>query len=282
MEQLQARIRKMVGKVVNPQMKTRCHPLIRKLLDQDEERRKEYKKNPRSWNEPKFDAPIEKRRLRILNALFLSTGALGCQSSISTSKYDYDKRDASIKVGDQFVTFTLKPLETKRSRKNTQHHSKPRLCLRMNAREPNTDHGYWEDTETSRIEKQLTEIVNKIILTGEIHHRNNLQYSYEWKCERRDELIKLEQRRKLEAEQKVRELKEKQERERIERLLNEATALQHANTIRRYVKSILGNASTIPASQDAIETWANWALAQADCIDPIKNLSFLSDQTMEE
>jgi len=67
----------------------------------------------------------------------------------------------------------------------------------------------------------------------------------------------------------------KKEKEKLQWLLGEATALQQAKTIREYVNTIQ-DIKDISVSEQEINQWALWALEQADKIDPIKTLSFLN------
>lgn len=271
---VEERIKKIVNKVSYPTLSNKTHKIISKFLKQDEDRKIEYKKHQFDFYEPKFISPIEKRRLRILNAIFLACSALGCKAIMSISKYDYDNRDASIKVGDQQVSFNIKLLEVK-DKNNKVETINDRLQISVGPVNRKSEPIYWFDNNESLIENHLTEIVNKILLTGEIQYRANVQWQYEWKLERREKLIEEKHQRKMEEERKARELKEQQEKERIGKLLGEAKALQQARTIREYVESIQHNIEDIPADHKKIEEWAKWALKEADRIDPIKSLSFL-------
>ena len=61
------------------------------------------------------------------------------------------------------------------------------------------------------------------------------------------------------------------EKARIDHLLGQARALEQAQEIRTYVKAVQAlNAETQdPMSADELASWASWALAQADRIDPV-------------
>lgn len=89
--------------------------------------------------------------------------------------------------------------------------------------------------------------------------------------ERKIELEKEAQRKKAEAERRDRERRLKLEEERVEQLLGEASALRQAREIRAYVEDVRAAiaAANEPVSKSDLETWAAWALAQADRIDPI-------------
>ncbi|MET0116027.1 MAG: hypothetical protein ABW090_01250 [Sedimenticola sp.] len=163
-EDLRNRVADMVGKVTYPQTTTKTHPIIQKFLDQDEERQKEYVKHPYSWYAPRFDTPIEKRRLRILNAIFLATTRLGCKPDMSISKYADDNRESFITVGNQRVSFTLQSPDYKTRKKQTQKSKRQPLELVIPG-------GYreakaclhWIDQDESRLENHLSEIVIELI-----------------------------------------------------------------------------------------------------------------------
>lgn len=266
MDVLTERVRKMVGKVTCPPL-TSPHRLIAKLLEQDEDRRsKGY-----SWDRPKFEAPEEKRRLRILNALFTAAHKAGCSASMSTSKYAQDTKDASIQVGSQNIPFTLAPISGKAGRKEASP-GKPRLQLSIHSRQHGVANmGAWEDGDTSKLEDQLTQVLIGIIVAAETFHRENAVHHHEWLIKRRAEMVEELRRKKEEEIRKARELKEKLERERIERLLAQADAMHKATVIRTYVDAVLARSSDVLGKPEALQRWATWARAQADRIDPVLN-----------
>ena len=65
-----------------------------------------------------YDSPLQRRRLTILNALFLTLQRCECKPSQirSPSPYTRDDNTLSILIGDQHVGFTLEPVEQKRPR----------------------------------------------------------------------------------------------------------------------------------------------------------------------
>lgn len=65
------RVRKLVGTVTIPRDLSRMHPAIEALLKTDDERRSKYLSSSHrfAFDAPIFDAPFEKRRLRVINGL---------------------------------------------------------------------------------------------------------------------------------------------------------------------------------------------------------------------
>lgn len=190
---------KMVGKAAFHRIAHRTHPIIRKFLDQDEGRRKEYENNQYSWYEPKFNSPHEKRRLRILNAIFLAVESHGCKPYMSTSMYDYDNRDSSIHVGDQNVHIVLKTVPQKGRKKLDSKKTKKRFCFSIErAGHDSGPRHYWEDAESDRLESLLTTIVIEIIMTGELQYREYAQHRYTYLVEYKAELEEEERKKILE------------------------------------------------------------------------------------
>jgi hypothetical protein len=90
-------------------------------------------------------------------------------------------------------------------------------------------------------------------------------------------------RRKAEAERAERGRQARLEKARIDRVLRDALAFQQANEIRKYVDAIrLTQSSNGKASVDDVERWNQWALAQADRIDPAMKATFLASMQDED
>ena len=108
-----------------------------------------------------------------------------------------------------------------------------------------------------------------------MNHRDAIQWHYDWMVQRRERLLQEEKQRKEEEAGKVRELRERQEKERVDRLLSEVSTLKQATIIREYVEVARAHSEGLSISNEEIDRWSCWALRQADRIDPLKNLVFL-------
>jgi hypothetical protein len=142
----------------------------------------------------------------------------------------------------------------------------------------------WEDSDGTKLEDQLDDIVVQLIIAGELQYRELVQSRYQWRLERKAELEEEERRRKEEEERLGRERQVKAQRERLERLLNEASALRKAGEIRAYVEAVRG-ASALASdrlSPERLEVWIAWALDEADRIDPIRSGRFIGDVKDDE
>lgn len=271
------RVAKMVSKVPYPMLAHQTHPLIRRLLEKDEKRCAEHEEWPIQWNEPWYKTPADKRRLRLLNALFLAMQRLGCKPDIDTRDSAKDDRSASFIVGDTGVSITLATPELPKGAKATKAgDNRLSLAIHDHPQDPE-DRRRWDDSDAGKIEKYLTEIVRALLVTAETHAREEALHKHQWLVELQAQQEEAARQRKLEAERAARELQQRLERERIERLLAQAEALRSADTIRHYVASMQDASSSIAASSELFDRWATWALEQADRIDPRKTGAFLAD-----
>jgi len=79
-----ARARQVVGKVRASASLAKPHPLVARLLADDEKRREKQKSIPyaSSFYAPIFESPFEKRRLRFMNGLLLAVARAGGRASL--------------------------------------------------------------------------------------------------------------------------------------------------------------------------------------------------------
>ncbi len=266
---VEERARKLVGKVRCSRKFETAYPLVAKLLAHDEERREEFTKWRSDYYKPKYDEGIERRRLLIINALFMAAAHLGCRPSMSTSKYGQDagsERQISIKIGETHINFTIEPINSK------QKDQRERLRLVFDtAADAASARDFWEDSDGRLLEDQLTDVLAGMLVSAEARYRDGLVRNREWVIERKAEAEAEFKRREEEAKRKARELQERLARERIGRLLSQAKALDRANQIRTYVNAALLRAAEMPIAQAEFEKWAMWARQEADRIDPVKN-----------
>jgi len=284
---VEARVRNMVRPVPVVRTFTKAHRLIKKLLLADEERREKQRQSSYSWHwdAPLFDDPFEKRRLRILNAIFIALERYGMKPSLGRK----EARELCVKVGDKNVSFTLDATSQKHDSGYESSISTRGTSNQLRLRIPNwrTSSGArnsWEDSKDLPLEKQLQDIVSTLIVTGEIGYREGCQRHYEWIVERKAQLQEEERKRKEEEVRIERERLIQLEKERVERLLGDATALRQAADIRSYVEEVRSMCTVegkhIPAEK--MGAWTTWALAQADHIDPVRSGRFLNSMKNRE
>lgn len=234
---------------------------------QDEDRKVDYAKYKSIFYAPKYDAGIGQRRLLILNSLFLAFQRLGCGVSMTTSQYADDSRQISVCVGQQRIGFTLDPITSK---KNGIVNG-DRLRLSLGKRRSSAEPQAWEDGYGVLLERKLTEIVVAVLVATEMDYRTAAVASREWAIERKAEIEKELIKIKAEELRKAEEARERKRSERIARLIEQAAQLHRSNQIRAYVQAVRNLSSSIDVTSDQLVSWANWALSEADQIDPSKN-----------
>jgi len=224
-----------------------------------------------------YDSPLQRRRLSILNALFLALQR--CEyTALPLSREGQELR---IQVGYQRVPFTLNPIGQKRSAKISPTPDGPgpdKLQLEIETF-PGFElpRSHWQDEDGRKLEDQLDEIAVELLVCAEIHYRESARCTHEWRIERKAQLEEEARQRQVEKERGEREHRAALQAQRAQRLLGEATALRNAKAIREYVDEVRGEVSEVlpSISREELDTWATWALSQADAIDPIRSHAFL-------
>lgn len=282
-ESVRARIDKRTSAVRVSTSFELAHPDIRKLLEKDERKRKEQRDSNYAWawNTPIFDSPLQRRRLRILNALLLALAKQGFSGSVRGDKAD----EITIYIGGSSLELELSEMPTspreRRQAETRQRRESLRLVIKAGYKTAAIS--LTEDQPGRALETGLrTTLVNLIVL-GEERYREHQIDHHKWLLQRRLEGIEEARKQKAEAERKERERVAALEKARVERLLDEAQALQRSRDIRLYVDEVkaLNLSLSPPVPHEALAQWAQWALAQADRIDPVQSRRFLNNDELK-
>ena len=262
------RAKKQVGKVSATRSLEKSHPLVARLLAEDEERRKPAAAERYPFQTPKFDAPPAKRRLRLINALFLALSRAGCHPSCRGDEAE----ELGATVGHQYVAFSVTPAKPSR-RANLlfgPDDTKARLPLRITVRgvrqSPAGLKTEWQDSEGTSLEDRLQDIAVHILVFGELQYRTRVLEHYQWRAEqkrRQDEAARAAQER---AERERREALLRQEAARRDRLIMQAQNWKRAANIRAFVSAV-GDHPEASSYSDELGHWVAWALSQADALD---------------
>lgn len=259
-----------VGKISVPREIRAWYPAIERLLKEDENRREECRTKGYSWIKPLFESPLEQRRLRILNSIFFGAGKMSGKSRIGNK----EGRDISIRFHDSSVRISLERIKQPGpkggpSLENSDHIN-PLLFLGIHG-DTSSDATVmsWVDDEAGKLERKLTQIVTEVILRAEINNRDGTVHSYQWRIKRKAQIEEEQRQRKIRAEREEIERRARLEQARVDRLMRDSAAFECAAQIRRYVESIRSSvAAGAQSDPEQIETWSQWALAQANRIDP--------------
>jgi len=153
-EAVTARIQKLVGKVPSQRDFDKAFGDIAKLLSHDEE----WRKSAWSYDKPRYESGIERRRLLMLNSIFLAVHALGCKAGMNTSKYgldDLERRGIVVTVGNQHVYFTLEQPVLK-GRYDRPDPDGTTLTLAFGSRgHPTSPDLIWKDADKTKLEAHL-------------------------------------------------------------------------------------------------------------------------------
>ncbi|TKV77735.1 hypothetical protein FDV58_29475 [Bradyrhizobium elkanii] len=248
-----------------------AHSLIRHLLDEDALRRLKPSDAPYRlrYSEPLFDSPFERRRLRILNNLFLALIKAGHQPWLGEQG-----RNVGVTVGSQKISFTLDHPRARtqaNGRIQTPHEAYETLRLEI----PATGDSWADDS--GRTEDRLREIILKLIVAGEVQYRANAHTVYENACRRRAEMEHRLAEQRAETHRLAREKAIKAEAEQRKMLLRMAADHRAAQDVRAFVKAAIAAFGPEKTEESSVAGWTAWALGVADQIDPVGRLQITED-----
>lgn len=266
LDELYAQELKAIGRVGVPRSLDRVHRALLQILKQEQRRREKVAQSGWQWDGPKFDSPLDKRRLRILSAVFIALSKRGHDA-------DAYERDGEIHataiVGDTYVGLDVSVAGKHRTvrvygrdRPAADLPAKAPLRFRVNPDFDGKNSVSWQDDAGGTLESKIAAIVAGVIVAGEARFRRSLREAEE----RAEQLRILEEKRrqeKLAARNK----------ERLESLHRSGELLRQAEDIRALVARVRqaivdGTADLDPAT---IEAWEQWALSEADKIDPVRS-----------
>lgn len=259
-ETLRERIVRNLGTVVASKSLSPPHAAFRRQVEDDARRAASS-----SWHTPAFGSSLEKRRLRILQGLFYGLSRLDCSVTVQGREV----RTIYISVGQQTVQIMLDRAPSRR-RGGVQASDAEHLKFSIaKASHSETERMSWVDTDEQPLEQQLSTIAVEIIVAGELQYRERLVWVFEDSVRRREEMRQAEIKRRLDEEKAECERLIRLEAERLKRLTDSAENLRKAQSIRRLVATVTEEAAQ-EIDNDRIERWRQWALDQADKIDPVR------------
>lgn len=281
--ELTKRVTRLVGKVVYVRDLGRTHGAIARLLNDDVKRLEKRSEAGYSsyFDKPYFVSPYERRRLKLLNSIFLSLARL----EVSASVRGKNPSRFSIRVGNTDIGFRLDAPTKKNQHDEWRSVSDERrpasdplqLSITWHLEIEEMMHLVWEDRRDAPIENFLTDIVVGLIVAGEMHYRAAERYRHACAVERRAELIEATRKQEEEAQRAENERLLRLETARMVKLFEDAMSLRLANDLRGYIDAVqkANGESGDPVPETEMAQWVAWASAQAERIDPVLNKSFL-------
>lgn len=277
-EEVRARVEATIGRVTVSRNLDGPHPVVARLLRQDDARREKQRELSYHWSlyDPLHDSPIQRRRLRLVSAVLLATARCGCKADTwGAAQYGQPVDQFVVHVHHQSVRLRVAAVEVRsrsggRADAKAATHAASAPPLPRDAGHSSQSRGLptrevirtagvrqtlrvelapaddgrsavraWQDGDGDEaVERHAREIAVAIVVRGEEQHRTGAVHSHRWRVERRAELIERMRQEREEAERRERERQAELERRRVERLLGEARALRQAREIRTYVEEV--------------------------------------------
>jgi len=239
------------------ELQATLHPTITRLLRED----REALERQRSWYlgydvKRSLTGAGPRRRLGLLNALFLALEKAGARADVS----DEEGRAIVVTVGRMIVNCRM---ESTWMRTTRNPEREERLDFHVSAGGNSYASRFtWKERRGLVLETCLAEIAVGILVAAELDQRDRQWRDYDELRKLRDEAIREQERQR-----------EKRRQDARDRLAAEAERLRQANGIRNLVATIRRECQPHDL---ALAGWQRWALAQADAIDPVRSgrLSF--------
>jgi hypothetical protein len=264
------RVSDSLGKVTIAKLTGPKHPVVERLLAQDEALQEKQRTGYYSWEKPVFEGKFGERRLRFLNSLFLAVARCGGKPEVSTR----EALRMSLKVHHATVFIKLDRATSPKTNRRGEATGKSDDALRFaicRDYDRTVETAFWQDGEAGRIEDFIKDIAIEVITSAEVGYRATCVHAFEWRVRRKAELEEAAIQNQLELERRALERQRQREQKRIDRLLDEAAALRKATDIRAYVSAVRSLVAKSEPSGHDIDQWARWALDQAARIDPVEN-----------
>jgi hypothetical protein len=286
LDDVKQRATKLVGRVTASRSLDKPHSSIAKLLAEDERRRAKLLETPYAWEKPRFDGRDDRRRLRIMNGLFLGLSRTGAVAGVR----DKDPPEWAVRVGDTSVSITLESIGQNRTTRRQQGQqsrkgpSRLKLTLDHLTEYPDLVCS-WEDQDDKTLEQQIGEIAIAVLVAGEMAYRAWVIRRHRWHVERRAEYLEKLRLQKESEERQRREEIQRVAAERRKRLISDANAWRLAADIRAFITAVreLHAEHSDSAAEMRLREWLAWAIAEADGIDPLtRQLAQLVDYASSE
>lgn len=261
---LRAQELKAIGRATVPRRLDRVHPGLTEIFKKEARRREKVAQSHWHWDKPKFDTPVDQRRLRLFNAIFLTLARRGHGAQALESD---GCLEATATVGHTRVGLEIDLVGQHRSRRvpsrvptSADLPARTPLALTVGRGGDDQKGVTWQDDADGTLESKVAEIVAGIIVAGEAAFRSGLKA---------DEL-RQEQWRAFQERQRH-ERAEARNRERLSHLRESGDLLRQAQDLRallsRVRRAVAEGALAIDPEEFA--AWEQWAAAEADRLDPV-------------
>jgi hypothetical protein len=275
------------GKGVNvPATLSSPHRIIAAWLEEDRKQRSAHRFDPHfgSYHKPVDKTDLDKRRLRILSALFKAVEARGYELRVDASSY---ARQVKIGLGKEEISIVLeerirhvrRQLSGEEKIKRGHLSSGPKwtqerlpsgeLVLRLSHVSRHRLTTEWNDAEGAPLEAKLDEVMPQIAGAFE-----------ELRLRRQEEAEEAKRRWLREEEARRAEMERKRETIRLRRLMDYCEDWRAAANIRTLVAAVAA-APLSAAHHERFAEWKDWALRHADRLDPLDDEQLFDRQVSD-
>lgn len=280
LDELYAQELEAIGRAAVPRTLDTPHKGLRGLIAKEKRRSEKAAASHWAWDQPKFETPLAKRRLRILNGLFLALSKRGHDGDVGEHDGELHARAT---VGDMGLGLEIEAASKYRSARQSSRippaadlPATTPLVLRLDPDFDRTGEQLWRDDDGGKLEEKIAPIAATIIVAGEAKFRRSLR-----EAEERELQIRREQ------EKRRQEALAKLNRQRLQNLYRSGELLRQAQDIRTLVERVRHavNGSSTNIDSRTLEAWERWALGEANKIDPICSGQFrdhLEEPTLEK
>lgn len=265
LEGLRAQELKAIGRAIVSRDLENAHPALGQLLKREAQLRDKQAKSDWPWDRPDWDGPLAQRQLRIIDAVLK---ALGKRGHSAWSRYSQSELEIHVTIGPGHFRLGFGGPGYRRGERAPARKLPASTKLTLSVDHISRDGlpTSWTDG-AQPLEQQIATIAADLIVLGEAAFRHGLREQREWD----------EQRARWEEEQR-REAIAKLGQKRLADLKESGALLRQAGEIRalvEQVKAAVGMGS-VPVSSSQLARWREWAMAQADRLDPVLSGQVLS------
>lgn len=252
------------------------HRAVAALLAEEDRERETWRRWPSSSMpfRPRYESPLERRRLRILSTLLTELERRGFtieqdRQIISQIHIRHERDEIEFELTERIRQYRRELTDKEKAESwnadqkwRQEREATGELRFRIKSFAPKGIASSWQDQPDSPIEHQLHQIIAGIVVTAaylkQIREEREAEEHRRWEAQR--EAWRQEERRKAEiARRKV--------------LLDQVSDWRTAAEIRRFVATVLdgmksGKFQVEAADRDQLERWGTWALKCADELDP--------------
>lgn len=271
LDELHAQELQAIGKVSVPQTLDRPHKGLVQMLKQEQRRRDKNAEREWAFDEPKFDNPLGKRRLKIFNALFLALSKRGHDGDAYERDGEIHARAA---IGDTYLGLDIGIVGSHRTVRQ-QGYLRPApdlpastpLTLRVDPGFDRKATVSWQDDGDTKLESKIAEIAAAIIVAGEKKFRLTLR-----------EADERAERERIEKEKRRQERLAQLNQQRLQNLRTSGELLRQAQDIRALVERVRRamDEGSVEIDTSTLQAWQRWALAEADRLDPVRSGQILT------